>query len=652
VKLLRLLQYYPSPVSSDLVPTVQRLMRSLLDYALTHPKNYNQANAVHSVVVETINFIIHLDPYSEFLKECCKILGQFLESKDTNMRYLALETMSHIAASGDPLKTLPVYQQTVLRALSDKDISIRRRALDVLYSMCSPDNCRDIVHELLNYLCESDYEFQEELVLKTAILAEKFVSEYTWYVDVILKLITTAGDAASDSLCFRVVQIVTNNPDLREYAAYTILQAVKEPNCHEVTVKIAGHILGEFGHVIVESPGCSPLEQYMALYSKFGMFSNTTRAILLNTYLKFCNLFPEIKKEIIKLMEIYTYALDPELQQRAWEYLVIVKDESMLATICEEMPVFPDRESSLLSQLTKKINDTEDVRTWVIGGIDAQEELIKKRELIPEHNDNIGFPSDTSQSPGSVHSGLPVLSPVQTNIQTEPFLIGHLHKRLIGNKNGILYEDSILQVGFKSDFQAQLGRIAFFFGNKSKQPLSQFRIETQTNESLVLNAVDQIHAIIPANTQLHQIFNVELFRLPIALPKIRIFFVFNGKLMNIQLSIPVTVNKFMTGVSMEAVDYMNRWKLLTNEMQQIIKLKDTTIPVSFADLGFTKIENIDPNPLKGTFASILSCTEVGKIGMLLRLEISKDNTILRLTYRSTNEIALQSIQNVMAEYFE
>jgi AP-2 complex subunit alpha len=91
------------------------------------------------------------------------------------------------------------------------------------------------------------------------------------YVD-ILKLITTAGDAASDSLCFRVVQMVTNIPHLREYA--------NEPRCHEVTVKIAGHIVGEFGHVIVESPGCSPLELYMALYSKFGMFSNTTRYVI------------------------------------------------------------------------------------------------------------------------------------------------------------------------------------------------------------------------------------------------------------------------------------------------------------------------------------------------------------------------------------
>jgi AP-2 complex subunit alpha len=47
------------------------------------------------------------------------------------------------------------------------------------------------------------------MVLKIAILAEKFAENLTWYIDVIIKLIEYAGDYVSDDIWFRVAQIVT-----------------------------------------------------------------------------------------------------------------------------------------------------------------------------------------------------------------------------------------------------------------------------------------------------------------------------------------------------------------------------------------------------------------------------------------------------------
>lgn len=58
-------------------------------------------------------------------------------------------------------------------ALKDADVSIRRRAMDLLFTMCSEGNVRDVVQELLNYLEVADFSMREELVLKTAILAER-----------------------------------------------------------------------------------------------------------------------------------------------------------------------------------------------------------------------------------------------------------------------------------------------------------------------------------------------------------------------------------------------------------------------------------------------------------------------------------------------
>ena len=49
----------------------------------------------------------------------------------------------------------------------------------------------------------------EVLVLKIAILAEKFAINLSWYIDVIIKLIEFAGDYVDEDLWFRVAQMVT-----------------------------------------------------------------------------------------------------------------------------------------------------------------------------------------------------------------------------------------------------------------------------------------------------------------------------------------------------------------------------------------------------------------------------------------------------------
>lgn len=60
---------------------------------------------------------------------------------------------------------------------------------------------------------------QDEMVLKTAILAERYAPNLRWYVDTMLQLIGVAGEFISDDIWHRAVRIVTNNEDLQAYAA-------------------------------------------------------------------------------------------------------------------------------------------------------------------------------------------------------------------------------------------------------------------------------------------------------------------------------------------------------------------------------------------------------------------------------------------------
>lgn len=81
----------------------------------------------------------------------------------------------------------------ILANLDDADISIRRRALDLLYLICNSENASEIVAQLLGYLeNRNDPLIRDDLVLKIAILAEKFAENLKWYVDVVVKLMKNA----------------------------------------------------------------------------------------------------------------------------------------------------------------------------------------------------------------------------------------------------------------------------------------------------------------------------------------------------------------------------------------------------------------------------------------------------------------------------
>lgn len=148
--------------------------------------------------------------------------------------------------------------ETFLSALKEKDISIRKTALDTIFTLCNAEVASDVVNELLDHLQANDYELMEEMVLKVAILAEKFAVNLSWYIDVIIKLIEFAGDYVDEDLWFRVAQMVTGFGDaaqtgdekLQKYAALKMFDVMRTKSLHEAMIKIGAYVLSEFGFLI------------------------------------------------------------------------------------------------------------------------------------------------------------------------------------------------------------------------------------------------------------------------------------------------------------------------------------------------------------------------------------------------------------------
>ncbi|XP_024023774.1 AP-2 complex subunit alpha-1 [Morus notabilis] len=358
VKTMRALQYFPTIED----PNTRRSLFEVLQRILMGTdvvKNVNKNNASHAVLFEALALVMHLDAEKEMMSQCVALLGKFIAVREPNIRYLGLENMTRMLMVTDVQDIIKRHQAQIITSLKDPDISIRRRALDLLYGMCDVSNAKDIVEEILQYLSTAEFAMREELSLKAAILAEKFAPDLSWYVDVILQLIDKAGDFVSDDIWFRVVQFVTNNEDLQPYAAVKVKEYLDKPAIHETMVKVSAYILGEFGHLLSRRPGCGPKELFNIIHDKLPTVSTSTIPILLSTYAKILMHTqppdPELQNQIWAIFSKYESCIDVEIQQRAAEYFALSRKGAALMDILAEMPKFPERQSSLI----KKAEDAE-----------------------------------------------------------------------------------------------------------------------------------------------------------------------------------------------------------------------------------------------------------------------------------------------------
>uniref|UniRef100_A0A8C4LJS6 AP-2 complex subunit alpha n=1 Tax=Equus asinus TaxID=9793 RepID=A0A8C4LJS6_EQUAS len=673
VKLLRLLQCYPPPEDAAVKGRLVECLETVLNKAQEPPKSkkVQHSNAKNAILFETISLIIHYDSEPNLLVRACNQLGQFLQHRETNLRYLALESMCTLASSEFSHEAVKTHIDTVINALkTERDVSVRQRAADLLYAMCDRSNAKQIVSEMLRYLETADYAIREEIVLKVAILAEKYAVDYSWYVDTILNLIRIAGDYVSEEVWYRVLQIVTNRDDVQGYAAKTVFEALQAPACHENMVKVGGYILGEFGNLIAGDPRSSPPVQFSLLHSKFHLCSVATRALLLSTYIKFINLFPETKATIQGVLRAGSQLrnADVELQQRAVEYLTLssVASTDVLATVLEEMPPFPERESSILAKLKRK------------KGPGAGSALDDGRR-DPSSNDINGgvepTPSTVSTpSPSADLLGLraappPAAPPAPSgagNLLVDVFSDGPAAQapchpeppaappRFVCKNNGVLFENQLLQIGVKSEFRQNLGRMYLFYGNKTSVQFQNFSptvVHPGDLQTHILSAwPGPLAPARPSGLPLW-LLGSRWSRAPSSPAR------YGGAPQSLTLKLPVTINKFFQPTEMAAQDFFQRWKQLSLPQQEAQKIFKANHPMDaevtkakLLGFGSALLDNVDPNPENFVGAGIIQ-TKALQVGCLLRLEPNAQAQMYRLTLRTSKEPVSRHLCELLAQQF-
>lgn len=649
VKLLRLMQNYPPPEDPGVQGRLLECLETVLNKAQEPPKlrKVQHSNAKNAVLFEAINLIIHMDSpqTQQILIRACNQLGQFLQHRETNLRYLALESMCLLATSEFSHDAVKKHQETVMNALkTERDVSVRQRAVDLLYAMCDKTNAEEIVAEMLKYLETADYSIREEMVLKVAILAERYASDYTWYVDVILKLIRIAGDYVSEEVWHRVIKIVINREDVQGYAAKTVFEALQAQACHENMVKVAGYILGEFGNLIAGDPRSTPRIQFNLLHSKYHLCSLSTRALLLTTYIKFINLFSEIKPDIQAVLATDSNIRnsDVELQQRAVEYLALSKVASpdILATVLEEMPPVTEKESSLLPVLKRK-------NPGMNTGAPPVSQPVQPPVPTPLISDPIGGPLiDLVGVAGVTEQQRKTIVPNDEAV-----------KNFVCKSNGVIYEDNLMQIGLECEYKKYLGRIHVFYGNRSENHLSYFTVDLnlpQKTQTGLTIEVKPVETTVKPNTQIGQVMNLECLDYFDEFPELQLSFM-NGLVKeNLSIKLPVYINKFFEPISMSRDDFFARWKNLADPAQEGQRSFQAKFPIADEEATTTKLSNFGLAILTGIDPGNYVCAGIihfryTKVGCMVRLQRHIPTEMYRLTIRSTNRLVLQRLLDLLVE---
>ncbi|ODQ64216.1 Adaptor protein-like protein complex AP-2 [Nadsonia fulvescens var. elongata DSM 6958] len=682
IKIFKLLQYYPLPTEETPLISLRNIIHKVIEDNAIQSKNPQQNNAQNAILFEAINLAIHLDIDRNILQRIVEALGFFITAKMTNMRYLALTSMAMLAARFDNLP-IKKHLPTVLQTLRDRDISVRRKSLDLLYALCDVSTVRPIINELIKYLPNTDLVLREELVLKIIILVEKFATESNWYIDVSLKVISLAGSSVNEDIWMRIVQIVVNNEELQLYTAQTLLKTYLLPQrsvVHENLIKIGSYILGEYGHLVANDPGCEPINQLNSLHRAFYLFSPSTQALLLTTYFKFVNLFPELTNTILPIFKQYSHSINNEIQQRSLEYMHIIQtnDLELLRVICDEMPPFPERTSALLGKLHQKEIKAEDKKTWVLGNKMSQKEI----ELVNTKNETfsgdnkalsteISNPNSSKNDNNNTASSLLPLQPTLTGApissENPSDILSAGWKKwytpLLVKSNGILYQDSLVTVSIRSEYRKHLGCVILYFENKSTGPINGLSVDlvnpVANKENLMLSTKNYPESqILPGNTT-QQVIIIETKGIWSQTPGVKITFT-AGATRVLKLKLPVCLGMFADPApKLSADDFFKRWAQIgagNREGQQIVK-SDQVTQKTLTDsdivtrLNWTVLDGVDPSPRNLVGASVLHTSQNGNFGCLLRLEPNESYTLYRITVRVTGDFVGSILCKEISECF-
>ena len=145
---------------------------TILEQALKRSEDGSN-NIAFAVCYQCVKTISNIYPNENLIHEAASSLKRFLESHNSNTKYMGIRGLSQIYKQYPQF--LEDYQMVIVECLESKDETLKRQTLDLLYKMTNSNNIEVIISKMLNTVHSStDAHFRNNLVLKITALAERF----------------------------------------------------------------------------------------------------------------------------------------------------------------------------------------------------------------------------------------------------------------------------------------------------------------------------------------------------------------------------------------------------------------------------------------------------------------------------------------------
>jgi len=326
-------------------------------------------NVGNSILYEAVLTIFDIESDSGRTTLGINILGKFLTNKDNNIRYVALNTL-HKVVSMDP-KAVRRHERTIFACLEDPDISIRRRAIELAFTLINNEKDVGLVDKLLNLLSRGkiDNEFKSALASKVSVAADRFAPDKRWHIDTILRVLKLAGNYVKEQIMSSFIRLIATSPSEQVYCVRELYAAMVQakngktprngngngvidegsstPAFTEGLTLASSWVLGEYGRKLFET-GVSGHDIISLLecvlehsYNSQIMNEYATNALMkLSTRLPAQEGQHNNTADIKRILSLHARSLDVEIQQRTTEYVNMFKQsDEVRFGVFEAMPM-------------------------------------------------------------------------------------------------------------------------------------------------------------------------------------------------------------------------------------------------------------------------------------------------------------------------
>jgi AP-1 complex subunit gamma-1 len=337
LKLLRLLGKGDTE-SSDVMNDILAQVATNTD----HTRNVGNA-----ILYECVQTIMNIDAEDGLRLLAINVLGRFLANKDNNIRYVALATLSKVINAD--IEAVQRHRNTIVDCLKDPDVSIRKRALDLIYALVNESNIKILAHELLNFLQSASQEFRADLATKLCDVTERFAPNKRWHVDTILRVLSIAGNHVPEEVSCNLVTLIASTPELHSYAVQKMYIALTTDTTQQSLVQVALWCIGEFGDLLVSGGGTdreitvseNDVVDLLERIVKSPSTLSTTKDYVVTAAMKLTTRLtnPSSVQRLRQIILSFQNNIDVELQQRAIEYSTIFKWDNIRKQLLERIPV-------------------------------------------------------------------------------------------------------------------------------------------------------------------------------------------------------------------------------------------------------------------------------------------------------------------------